>query len=92
MVGVYITISVTGIFLVALFIDQIPEYMTEQHSKRKLREDIQVLICATLKQLRHTNQLLLIPLTMYSGLEQGFLGAEFNKVNPDPVCCISVPV
>jgi len=38
------------------------------------------LLISTVKHLRNANQLLLIPLTIYSGLEQSFLGAQFTKV------------
>jgi hypothetical protein len=39
------------------------------------------LLISTVKHMRHLNQLLLIPLTIWSGLEQSFLGAQFTKVN-----------
>lgn len=39
------------------------------------------LLISTVKHMRNFNQLLLIPLTIYSGLEQSFLGAQFTKVN-----------
>lgn len=38
------------------------------------------LVVSTVKHLKNVNQLLLIPLTMWSGLEQSFLGAQFTKV------------
>jgi hypothetical protein len=38
------------------------------------------LLISTIKQMRNVNQLLLIPLTVWSGLEQSFLGAQFTKV------------
>jgi hypothetical protein len=39
------------------------------------------LLISTVKHMKHLNQLLLIPLTIWSGLEQSFLGAQFTKVN-----------
>ena len=39
------------------------------------------LIIATGKQMRRKKQLLLIPLTIWSGLEQGFFGADFTAVS-----------
>lgn len=38
------------------------------------------LLISTAKHLRNFNQLLLIPLTIWSGLQQSFLGAQFTKV------------
>lgn len=44
-----------------------------------LRHSVKLLV-STVKHLRNVNQLLLIPLTIWSGLEQSFLGAQFTKV------------
>ncbi len=39
------------------------------------------LLIATFRHLRNPFQLLLIPLTMWSGFEQGFFGADFTAVS-----------
>ena len=39
------------------------------------------LIYATGRQMKNKKQLLLIPITIWSGLEQGFFGADFTAVN-----------
>jgi MFS family permease len=44
-----------------------------------LRQSMTLLV-STVKHMRHGNQLLLIPLTIWSGLEQSFLSAQFTKV------------
>ncbi len=44
-----------------------------------LRDSVKLLI-STIKHMKSRNQLLLIPLTIWSGLEQSFLGAQFTKV------------
>ena len=44
-----------------------------------LRQSVKLLV-STGKHMRNANQLLLIPLTVWSGLEQSFLGAQFTKV------------
>jgi hypothetical protein len=38
------------------------------------------LLVATFKLMKNRNQLLLIPITIWSGLEQGFFGADFTAV------------
>lgn len=38
------------------------------------------LLIATARHMRKKEQLLLIPLTIWSGLEQGFFGADFTAV------------
>ena len=80
MVGIYIGIAVIGVIVLMVFVDPLPHYIRQKQSKGKLKEEIRTLLFSTFKHLRHLNQLLLIPLTIYSGLEQGFVGAEFNKV------------
>ena len=42
------------------------------------------LLSATGKQMLKKKQLLLIPLTIWSGLEQGFFGADFTAVSRNP--------
>lgn len=44
-----------------------------------LRHSVKLLI-STIKHMKNINQLFLIPLTIWSGLEQSFLGAQFTKV------------
>jgi hypothetical protein len=44
-----------------------------------LRKSVKLLI-SSIKHMRNINQLLLIPLTIWSGLEQSYLGAQFSKV------------
>lgn len=38
------------------------------------------LLVNTLKHIKNKNQLLIIPLTLWSGFEQAFIGADFTKV------------
>jgi hypothetical protein len=39
------------------------------------------LVVATLRHMKKHRQQLLIPLTIWSGLEQGFFGADFTAVS-----------
>ena len=38
------------------------------------------LLLVTLRNLKNVNQLLFVPLTIWSGIEQGFLVSDYNKV------------
>ena len=38
------------------------------------------LLVATFKHMKKTNQILIIPLTLWSGIEQGFFNADFLAV------------
>ena len=80
MLGVYIGIALLAVVLVAAFVDRLPK---DLRSPRKVDcREVMGLILGTVKNLRHKEQLILIPLTMYSGFEQAFFGAEFSKVRP----------
>ena len=52
----------------------------EVDNQEESQSSLQLLV-ATFKQMRKKDQLLLIPLTLWSGLEQGFFGADFTAVN-----------
>ena len=80
MVGIYIAFAVLGAILIMIFVDQLAYKRNQKGSGGRLKDEIQTLLLATLNHMRRATQLLLIPITLFSGLEQGFLGAEFNKV------------
>ena len=80
MVGVYIAFAVLGVILMVVFVDELPYNVNQQGSIEKTKDEVQSLLLATLNHMRRVNQLLLIPVTLFSGLEQGFIGAEFNEV------------
>ncbi|KAI0227978.1 hypothetical protein LSAT2_021538 [Lamellibrachia satsuma] len=77
MVGIYIAIAVLAVVLVCVFVDNLPTDLTEKRGK--VGKEIRQLVAATAMHLRHKNQLILIPLTMYSGFEQASFNAEFSK-------------
>ncbi|UJR14080.1 hypothetical protein I4U23_001076 [Adineta vaga] len=74
---VYICICLCSIITVIIFLDQRRKSSKEQISVM-LRRSV-ILLVSTVKHMRNVNQLLLIPLTIWSGLEQSFLGAQFTK-------------
>jgi hypothetical protein len=45
-----------------------------------LRNSVKLLI-STIKHMRHINQLLLIPMTIWAGLELTFIFAQFTQVS-----------
>lgn len=78
MVGVYIAIAACAIAILCLFVDPLPKDLLPE--KASLKEEIVGLLVATGKHLKKSWQLLLIPITMYSGFEQAFYNAEFTQV------------
>ena len=60
-------------------------YDNDEKSSQKVSESAETpgcfeLLIVTAKQMRKKKQFLLIPLTIWSGLEQGFFGADFTAV------------
>ena len=43
------------------------------------------LLVATFRHMKNKNQLLVIPITIWSGIEQGFFGADFTAVSVEYV-------
>ena len=52
----------------------------DREEKKEKRTGIQLLV-ATFKHMKKPYQLLIIPLTFWSGVEQGFFGADFTAVS-----------
>jgi len=77
MLGIYIGIAALAVLMVAVFVDPLDKELIAENQERQT-EPLQLLI-STVKHLRHKSQLLLIPITMYSGFEQSFYSAEFSK-------------
>ena len=75
MAGVYLACSLTAGFLLASLLDPLGEKESSRGELPGLK-----LLTATLRHLRKRKQLLLVPLTLWSGIEQGFFGADFTAV------------
>jgi hypothetical protein len=71
-----VALAVAAVFLVLIFLDSY-EKIGIQKSK-ELKSPF-TLMANTIKHLKSLNQLLLIPLTMYTGFQQGYIGADFTK-------------
>ncbi|CAF3615188.1 unnamed protein product [Adineta steineri] len=74
---VYICICACSILTIIIFLDQRRKASKDKISVM-LRHSVKLLV-STVKHMRNINQLCLIPLTIWSGLEQSFLGAQFTK-------------
>lgn len=75
--GVYTGCACLGILIVAVFLDQLPSERGKKRSGGCVFSGR--LLVATFMHMRDTRQLLLIPLTMYSGLEQAFITGDYTK-------------
>ncbi|KAJ8396214.1 hypothetical protein AAFF_G00020810 [Aldrovandia affinis] len=72
-----IGVGILAMILVAVFLDNIDRETAREF--RGNREPFCSTFLATFKHLKDKRQLLLIPLTMYSGFEQGFLSGDYTK-------------
>lgn len=75
LIGVYMCSVLLSALIVFLFLDPLG-----QCSKRLgKKEGVCSRAVATLKHLRNTNQLLLVPLTIFNGIEQAFILGDYSK-------------
>ncbi|CAF0795983.1 unnamed protein product [Brachionus calyciflorus] len=75
--AIFIVCAFVGAFLILIFIDKYRK-IGLVHSKEENKSPIQ-LILNTLKHIKDTNQLLLIPITVWLGFEQAYFLADFTK-------------
>jgi len=76
--GAYLACSIMAAVVVALFVDPLSKYgETERENEKEKRSGVQLLV-ATFKHMGKPYQLFIIPLTFWSGVEQGFFGADFT--------------
>ena len=76
MLGIYTATGVTAVILVIALLDK----LTGAQSRKKDSVSGVSLLLATLRHLKDKRQLLLLPLTFFSGLEQAFIFGDFTKV------------
>ncbi|KAM3932400.1 protein unc-93 homolog A-like [Leptodactylus fuscus] len=73
LLGSYTGCGVLAVLIVIIFLDQI------QGDRDKNEINCGSTLLAAFKHLRDKRQCLLIPLTMFSGFEQGFIASDFTK-------------
>lgn len=77
LLGIYTGSGVLAVLLIVFFLDQIETNTEEEKEKRE--QTFWMTFLATFRHLKDKRQCLLIPLTMYSGFEQGFLAGDYTK-------------
>ncbi|MBN3314452.1 UN93A protein, partial [Atractosteus spatula] len=77
LLGSYIGVGVLAMIFVAVFLDNLDRDAAREF--RDNRDPFWTVFLATFKHLSDKRQILLIPLTMYSGFEQGFLAGDYTK-------------
>ena len=80
LVGIYISIALCAILLSIFGVDHLPRHLVKV-SGLTIRQELTTLLSSTLRHTIKTKQLLLIPLTVYMGLEESYYSAEYNRVS-----------
>lgn len=75
LVAIYLGLAVLGAVIVGLFLDPLRSKKDDDGESTLAR------VAATLKHLKKTDQLLLVPLTIFSGIEQAFILGDYTKVS-----------
>ncbi|XP_053316046.1 protein unc-93 homolog A-like isoform X2 [Spea bombifrons] len=78
LLGVYTGSGLLAVALISIFLDNI-DLKRENEKDGSEEEPFWKKILATIRHLRDKRQCLLIPLTMFSGFEQGFLAGDYTK-------------
>lgn len=77
--SIYLATSILGAALVALALDPL-EKISDESDNGDSNTNSLYLLMATCKQMTNPYQIYIIPLTMWSGFEQAFFGADFTAV------------
>ncbi|CAF1312934.1 unnamed protein product [Rotaria sordida] len=91
---IYVCIGICSILTLIILLDQ-RRITSRDEISVMLRNSVKLLI-STIKHMRHINQLLLIPMTIWAGLELTFLFAQFTQafvscaINPKYVGLIMI--
>jgi len=76
--GIYLFCSISAAIIIALFVDPLTRFGEDERKEGKEKLTGKQLLVATFRHMKKKNQILIIPLTFWSGIEQGFFGADFT--------------
>ncbi|XP_018577019.1 UNC93-like protein isoform X2 [Anoplophora glabripennis] len=79
--GIYLACIVTAVIMIALVVDPLSRYGEKQGRRSSHQQEMTPiqLLSATAYQLKKPYQQLLIPITVFIGMEQAFIGADFTQ-------------
>ncbi|XP_019878966.1 UNC93-like protein isoform X2 [Aethina tumida] len=78
---IYLTCIIVAVVLIAIMVDPLSRYGEKQRRNSTSQPELTgvQLLAATFTQLRKPYQQLLIPITIWIGMEQAFIGADFTQ-------------
>ena len=74
LVGVYSTMGISAVLLSIFAVDNLPKHVVKKGKQRTLKQ----LLASTFRLMKRRELWLLVPLTVYTGLEETFFFAEYN--------------
>lgn len=78
MATIYLCFSLFASVIIMLFVDPLKSFgEDEENDANSGKTGVQLLV-ASFNHMRHPYQLLIIPLTIWSGVEQAFIGADYT--------------
>ncbi|XP_015604435.1 UNC93-like protein [Cephus cinctus] len=77
--GIYLACVILAVMIVAVFVDPLSRYGEKQRRVDSQELSGIQLLSATAYQLKKPYQQLLIPITVWIGMEQAFIGADFTQ-------------
>lgn len=86
---IYLCCVVAAVAFVAFFVDPLSRYGEKQRKTDGQELTGIQLLSATAYQLKKPNQQLLIPITVWIGMEQAFIGADFTQAYVS--CALGIP-
>jgi hypothetical protein len=76
--GIYLACSFSAALIIALFVDPLTRFGEDERQEGRPTLTGKELLVATFRHMKKKKQILIIPLTFWSGIEQGFFGADFT--------------
>jgi hypothetical protein len=76
--GIFLACSLSAALTIALFVDPLTKFGEDERREGQEKLTGLQLLVATFKHMKKSNQILIIPITFWSGIEQGFFGADFT--------------
>lgn len=89
--AIYLSCIIAAVVIIGVFLDPLSRYGEKRRGSVSAQSISGIeLLSATANQLKKPNQQLLIPLTVFIGMEQAFIGADFTQVGGgEEILCIS---
>lgn len=87
--GIYLACIILAVILIAVLVDPLSRYGEKQRRNSGVELTGIQLLSATAYQLKKPYQQLLIPITIWIGMEQAFIGADFTQAYVS--CALGIP-